>query len=248
MIAQCFRDKREYYCFKQIEEVRTKAKKNTQQITLQDFGAGSRVNSGNTTTIAQIAKSATSGKDKAQLFFKLAKHFGAKTIVELGTNLGISTAYLASVNSENTVYTFEGDPSLVGISKENFKSLGLNNIEVLEGNFDKTLPMFLGQFDRTINLVYLDGNHRKAPTLQYYEWLLPYFSDEVLIIVDDIRWSDEMYDCWLTLLANGKHSYSLDYGTFGLIVHKPATPMLKAPADIIYIDSKLKPWQIGLFS
>lgn len=247
VISTCFRDTRNYYAFSNIEQIRTRLKKSKQLLSIQDFGAGSRVNKSQQVAVASILKRATSSKSEAQLFYKLVQYFNSKIILELGTNLGITTSYLASVRQTNQVYSFEGDPSLINLAKEHFKTLQLNNITVIEGNFDSTLPDFLNTLVESIDLVFLDGNHRKQPTLDYYQMLKPHLSANAVVVVDDIRWSAEMYDCWETLSKKEDHQFSLDYGSYGILFHQQEKSD-GVPTNLTYIDYWYKFWQIGFFS
>lgn len=77
-------------------------------------------------------------------------HFQPKTILELGTSLGISTSYLASVNSESNIFTIEGSEEIAKIAKNNFKELELTNVRSISGNFDSELPLLLYVFRHSI--------------------------------------------------------------------------------------------------
>src|SRR5690606_13128357 len=89
--------------------------------------------------VSQIAKNSAKPKKYAQLLFRLVNHFAPETIFDLGTSLGITTAYLASARSGATVYSFEGCPETAKLAQENFNGLKLGNIQLIEGNLDETL-------------------------------------------------------------------------------------------------------------
>ena len=54
-------------------------------------------------------------------------------IVELGTSLGVTTAYMAAMDKRNKVITYEGCPAVAEIAKENWEALGLKNIDCRVG-------------------------------------------------------------------------------------------------------------------
>ena len=103
--------------------------------------------------------------------FRIARKYMPQTIIELGTSLGITSSYLALGNPGASVLTCEGAPGIAGVAMRNFKDLNLGNIELIQGNFDATLPITLDRVD-TVDLVFIDGNHRYAPTLDYFAQIM----------------------------------------------------------------------------
>ena len=68
-------------------------------------------------------------------------YYQPNTILELGTSLGLTTAYLAKARKKAKVYTFEGSPEIGKAAKNTFKSLRrLKTSELVQGNFNETLP------------------------------------------------------------------------------------------------------------
>ena len=64
-------------------------------------------------------------RNLVDLLFRLANYYRARTIIELGSSLGISTAYLASADSSSRVITMEGSPAIASIAQETFQKLEL---------------------------------------------------------------------------------------------------------------------------
>jgi predicted O-methyltransferase YrrM len=135
------------------------------------MGAGSVKGLKKSRKVKEIAQNSAKSAKYAQLLFRIVNHFQPKTILELGTSLGISTSYLASVNSESAVFTIEGSKEIAEIARNNFHELELTNIRSISGNFDSELPLMLERIE-TLDFVFFDGNHRKEPTLNYFEQCL----------------------------------------------------------------------------
>ena len=91
----------------------------------------------------------------------------------MGTSLGISTLYQAMAMQAAQVVTLEGCPQISAIAQKGFKDLSVQNIELMTGDFAKTLPLALKKLNQ-LDYAFFDGNHRKAPTLSYFEQALPY--------------------------------------------------------------------------
>ncbi|MDQ4140671.1 MAG: class I SAM-dependent methyltransferase, partial [Bacteroidota bacterium] len=174
-----------YNIFPVIEKIRQDLYKKNKQILIVDFGAGSRIQNKPAKTIRHIAKTAANPPRMAQLLFRLVNFQQSTTILELGTSLGLTTAYLAAAKKKARVFTLEGSPELAQQAQLLFKQLQLRNIEVITGNFDETLPALLATLN-TIDFALFDGNHRYEPTLRYFEWCREKATESSIFVFDDI--------------------------------------------------------------
>lgn len=185
-------------------------------IPITDFGAGSRLNLSQERKVSAIAKSSLKPKKYSQLLFRMVNYFQPSFVLELGTSLGITSSYLASGNNNAKVITMEGSPHVAAIARKNFEWLQLKNISVIEGNFDETLPKLISS-TQTADFVFIDGNHRKEPTIRYFEQLLPKISNNSIFIFDDIHWSKEMEEAWETIKQHNAVTLSIDLFFIGII-------------------------------
>lgn len=216
VIRKVLNDKNHYSCYDRIEGVRSDLKKDATVLTIEDFGAGSRVNGHYQRSVSSIANAALKPKKFSQLLFRLAQYFQAKHILELGTSLGITTSYLACSDTAAQVVTMEGARDVAATAKKNFEKLGLKNVRVIEGNFDDTLPQFLATTP-PIDLAFIDGNHRHVPTVNYYRELLPHIHEHSVLIFDDIHWSEEMESAWKEICNDEAVTLSIDLFFIGLV-------------------------------
>lgn len=220
-ITQVLNRKKHYYAYETVEALREKLKLNKESIVLEDMGAGSVVSPANKRTIASLATHAPKSPKYGQLLFRMANYYHPKTIVELGTSLGITTSYLALGNLKAKVITLEGSAEVAQKALDNFRSLQLDNIRLVQGNFDNTLIKVLEALAK-IEMVFVDGNHREEPTLRYFSQLLPYMATESVIIFDDIHWSEEMERAWYEIRNHPRVMLSIDLFFVGLVFFNPA--------------------------
>jgi len=215
-ITEVMNDNRHFYAYDSIEQIRKSLLANSKVLTIEDFGAGSTLTKSNKRKVRDIARSALKPKKFGQLMFRIVNHYQANNIIELGTSLGITTAYLASANLKGNVYTFEGAKQAAAIAKQNFNSLSLNNIRVIEGNFDNTLQKQLNKIN-SVDFAFVDGNHRKNPTIQYFEQLLEKSTGSSVFIFDDIHWSKEMEEAWKFIKHHSAVTITIDLFFIGII-------------------------------
>jgi predicted O-methyltransferase YrrM len=215
-VTKVMNDKNQYECYSPIEQLRSQLKRNTTVLSIEDFGAGSRTNAQKQRSISFIASTSLKPKKFGQLLFRASRFYKPQTILELGTSLGITSSYLASGNTDANLITMEGAKSVARVAETNFEKLNLHNIKVIQGNFDETLPSFLMDTSM-IDLAFIDGNHRKGPTINYFEQLLPKLNDYSILIFDDIHWSKEMEDAWRIIQSHTKVTLTIDLFFIGLV-------------------------------
>lgn len=216
LVTKVFNNKNNYAEFEEIEFLRKQLMQNKTVQDVEDFGAGSVKGFAKKRTVQQIASSSLKPKKYAQLLYKLVNYFQPKTILELGTSLGVTTSYLAKANKEAQLITLEGSDAIGAIAKENFVQLQLQNMHQITGNFDETLDAAIDKLS-TIDFAFIDGNHRKEPTLRYFEQLLKYSNQNSLFVFDDIHWSRDMEEAWTAIKNHPSVTLSIDLFYIGLV-------------------------------
>lgn len=199
-----------------IEQLREKLLKDETAITITDLGAGSHVNNNKQKKVREIAKNALKPASLAKLIYRLVKEFKPRNIVELGTCLGITTSYMATAAPKATLTTIEGCPETAAVARKNISSLGLNNVEVQIGNFDTLFPEVLNTLE-TLDFLFIDGNHRKQATIDYFQQALSKINEDSVIIFDDIYWSKGMEEAWEEIKQHEAVTVSVDLFWIGLV-------------------------------
>lgn len=222
-----------------IEKLRAVLKKNKLLVEGIDYGAGSR-KKGSKNTIGSIIKTASSTKKAGIILHNLVKFSNAAVVLELGTNLGIGTSYLASAGNP-IVYTIEGNKGMVEIARQNFSELGLKNVKSFHGTFKDVIPQLSIS---NIDLIFIDGHHNGQATIEYVEMLRPLLNTPGLIVLDDINWSTDMKKAFHYLIRQPYVSSYLDLFHKGILIFNPN--LVETPG-IQYIPYFLKPWRIGLW-
>lgn len=202
-----------------IEELRGKLKRDKRMVKVLDLGAGSMLNTNKERPVSSIARNALKPVRIARLLGRIAAEFEPESIIELGTCLGITTAYLAKSSPNSQIITVEGCPETGKIAQENFHALGLNKIDLRIGNFDQVLPGLLKE-QSAVGLLFIDGNHTKAATLHYFQTALPYIKENSVLIFDDIYWSKEMKEAWKEIKDHPAVTVTIDLFYIGLVFFK----------------------------
>jgi predicted O-methyltransferase YrrM len=204
----------------EIEQLRRRLLQDHRMIPVVDLGAGSRKGNEMEREVAALARSALKPPRLAQMLFRAARHYQPASIIELGTSLGITTAYFSKAVPAAHITTIEGSSIVARLAAEHLQELSCTNVTVVNGNFDEALPLALDQ--GLVDMAYVDGNHRYEPTIRYFEWLVERAHEGSVMIFDDIHWSAEMEKAWEVIRNDRRVCYSIDLFFLGFIFFRPA--------------------------
>jgi predicted O-methyltransferase YrrM len=218
-IKNVLNDDRHFYAFDDIQQLRNQLYADTTILNVEDFGAGSLLTNFKQRKINDIARTAGRNEKFGKLLFRIINRYNYKNIIELGTSLGIGTSYMASANALANIVTLEGSKEIAVTASRNFDQMKFPNIKQVIGNFDDTLIDVLNEM-KSVDLLFIDGNHRKEPTFDYFQKALPYTHNDSMMIFDDIHWSQGMREAWDTIRNHHTVSLSIDLFYFGIVLFK----------------------------
>lgn len=201
-----------------IRSLHHRLRQDATPVQLQGFGANATPR---TTTVGRLARTSASHPLKGALLHRLVAYHSPLLALELGTNLGIGTAYMSSaLPAGATLHSIEGEPALTVLARQHLSALGLQ-AQLHTGSFAQVLPTLPLQ---GLQLAYLDGHHTLEATLQLVDALLPLLAPEAVLILDDIYWSPGMTEAWRRLRSHPAFPLSLDLYHLGLLVRRPIAP------------------------
>jgi len=220
-ITKVLNDRRDFYAYEKVEQLRSALASDGRMLAIEDFGAGSATGHKKQRSVAGIVQTAVKPKKFGQLLFRMAAHYRPHYVLELGTSMGLTTAYLALADRHSIVTTIEGSAAVADIARENFKKLGLSSIALYNRPFDECLPRIIDHHPH-LDFVFIDGNHRLEPTLDYFQRLLPAMRENSVLVFDDIHWSKDMESAWQTIKEHPKVMLTIDLFFIGLVFFREA--------------------------
>ncbi len=201
--------------FQNCEKYRTELLQDETLISYEIFG------SDKTAMVKDICKNAASSENWCEFLYFLSKKTAPSSILEIGTNLGISGCYiLESIQNspKAKLITMEGLPQLCEISANHFATIApASKYDIREGLFDTTFPQLLKE-DVRFELLFIDGNHQKEPTINYFNALKDKVKSPAIFIFDDINWSDEMKEAWERIKNDGDVNFTIDLYKQGIVI------------------------------
>ena len=231
LVRFVLRDENSYYCFADIERRRELLLACEDTLDVVDYGsAGSKEGTHVQRRVCDIAKTHLESARVGQVLFRILNFMGQEQkrpleILELGTSLGVTTAYLASADSRNTVQTYEGSGEVLKVAQGVWRALRLENIRWIEGDIDQTLlnrdHSLLNNAPAHVDIAYVDANHTYEATMRYADFLLERLNQKGVLAIDDIHYSEEMERAWQELKLDPRVTTTMDLYHLGLIFVDP---------------------------
>jgi predicted O-methyltransferase YrrM len=197
------------------EKLRTKFLSDNRPVGGMDLGAGRAVVN---RKVSNYAKSSLGSKKQLSILYRMVKFQNPAQVLELGTCLGVSTAYLREA-SPAALTTIEGNEVLSGIAMQNLLDSGYNSINFKTGSFIELISMELKRLSSPW-FIYLDGDHTERGTLHYFNLIIEKATQDSILVIDDIYWSKGMERTWKRICDDNRVPLSLDFFHFGVLIFR----------------------------
>jgi predicted O-methyltransferase YrrM len=191
----------------------------TDSLEVTDYGAGSLHNNDKFRKVSSIARMSLTPPKYASLYRSLVLEYKAKTVIELGTSLGITTLYLSPPGTRTI--TFEGAGTIAQVARRIFQEAGLKTIEIVVGNIETTLPQIVTRIE-AVDVLFMDAHHRYDATVQYFNVIEPLLHFQSIAIIDDIHYSYEMEQAWMFFKSHPRVFATVDLFRCGLVFFDPS--------------------------
>ena len=201
--------------FKECETYRQFSLENKNLISYEVFGINKKE------MVKNICRKGASKIKFCQLIYCIINKLNSSSVLEIGTNVGVSGSYILKALQNQTggkFITMEGIPELCKISSKQFSSISDNkNYEIIEGLYDFTFPILLKK-NYLFDFIFIDGNHKKKSTVDYFNLLKNKISKNTIFIFDDINWSKGMKKAWNIIINDDDVNYSIDLYQQGIVI------------------------------
>lgn len=211
-------DKTQYPEYKVVEKQRSQLFRNSNLIEIIDFGAGKGRSNYSThrRRVKDIAARSGISVKHGRLLHRIVRQYKPKVMLEMGTSLGISTMYQASAAPHSRLLAMEGCASTAEFALTNLNAIGASDVQITMGNFDNVLPGLLEQTG-VIDYAFVDGNHTRVATLNYFNQLVQHSDNDSVFIFHDIHWSADMEKAWEEIKKHERVIVTIDLFFMGLV-------------------------------
>lgn len=201
-----------------IRQVKSYYNNKKDNILLKELGAGP-AGDHKVTVSAYFRKTAISDTYGA-LLLKIVEHYDIKQVIECGTGLGISAYWMSQAANQPAIVSIEGNKPLVDQTDSMLKHHSLSHVKLIHGSVDEQLPLLAKQITSN-TLIFLDANHTREATLRYVEQIIPHVSNDTILVLDDINYSEAMYEAWRSIIQHPRVTLSINLWRLGVIFFRP---------------------------
>ena len=167
-------------------------------------------------SVASIVRHSSVSERYGRLLFRLVEYFEPRTIIELGSSVGISTLYISKAFPEANIFAIEGCSTKSEQASANFEAMKVSNIMQHIGRFDIVLPDVIEQAGK-LDFAFIDGNHTYEGTIANFESLLSIAHNDTVFVFDDIHWSADMQKAWDEIADHDRVTVSIDLFRMGIV-------------------------------
>lgn len=194
-----------YYHFRQIESLRKDQTSNYKSLRNIDFIAHRR-----------NKKEAHCG----QIIFRIIQDAQFKTLLELGTNMGMETQYMALANLKARCITVTRSAELAALAQRRFQKQGLNHIEL---EILQSGEMPLKVIDGVENLDFVLFNHSfiSHDILDLFNQCLPKKNNGSIFVFMGIHGRPEMIEAWKKIRTDPNVQVTMDLYNLGIVMFNP---------------------------
>lgn len=203
------------YPRQKAKSYRKKLYKSDEVVTVGSIGAVLR----NPTErkISRIAKGTSTSEKYGRMLARLAADLNVSGIIELGTSLGVSTAYLAAACPNAKIVTIEGLNAVADIAETHLRQAGFDNVTVLRGDIGQKIGEAVDMMPSgQVEMAFIDGNHSESATLDYFETIASRHALMCVMVFDDIYWSDGMTRAWRKIVSDPRVDTTIELPQMGL--------------------------------
>lgn len=187
------------------------------------------------TTVSRLALEVSKPARWGRVLLNLNRELRPRTSLELGTCIGLSTAYQAAgleLAGRGRVLTVEYAEPRVELARANLRRLGLSERATAhQGRFGATLGELFGEAEE-LGFAFVDGHHRRAATLRYFDRIAAHLTRPGVVLFDDITWSRGMRRAWAELSVDPRVSLAADLHGLGLCVVGSRGPRVPHRLDV----------------
>lgn len=172
--------------------------------------------------VCDIARQTATSDKYGRLLARLAREMRPLGILELGTSMGVSAAYMAAACPAARLLTIEGIDAVADVARHHLAAAGMTGVTVLGGDIDERLPEALDALpDGKVEMAFIDANHSREATMRYFEALTRRRAERCLLVFDDIYWSAGMTEAWRDIVADSRVMTTIELPRMGLAFFRP---------------------------
>lgn len=204
--------------YEHIEQQRKKLLNDDRLVTVNDVTKPVNFIKNQTITTRKLAKHWLKTPKIDQLIYRLILNHNPKKLLEFGTGLGITTAYLANAVPKTSITTIDCFPALTNIAQNCFATLNITNVKTLTGNPEHLLAQ--ASNDTILDVICFNEKLDDENLLHYFNLCLNAIDEKSMIIINGIYRNEKRKAAWTAIKNHPKVTVTIDLFWMGLVYFK----------------------------
>ena len=201
-----------FYAYLDIEAERKALLQETDKCLYKDGETGQC----RTRTLRAITRRLSLPPKCAQLLYRVVRHARCRTVLEVGTSLGLTAAYLASPDSKADCVAIEPETELAEVAEMVLDDLQIKNVRVMQGEVSGLLPDVLRGWER-LDFAFVDLHGDADTTWFCFEQCVGKAHAGTLMTIGQPYRTPAMTHTWERIKAHPQVTSSIDLGRVGLV-------------------------------
>lgn len=161
-----------------------------------------------------VQKKAISPKQGA-LLFKLTNYFKPVYILQIGTNMGLSTLYLTSYACGLHCIAMESTPEFAAVAAETLKE-ARNKVDLRVGNYPELLPKVLQDL-KQLDFVFFNTSSDELCSSLLFNECVKYVHQNTVFVFYGIKNSRKMRQLWIGICSHPDVTVTIDLYSLGIV-------------------------------
>ncbi len=215
LITTCFYVKKNNHDLTILSNYKEDLSKNSSLQEIYDFNFLSNILLSEKKKKEKIIKDFGVSNKRTRLLINLIQYLKPRSILEIGTSVGINTVTLASALENFKIITVEENEQSTNISRELFKKYNLKQIELLSGKLDDVLPDVFKK--NTFDFICFKNHGLTKKVLKYFEASVSSIHNNSVCLFKNIHIDKESDQVWEQIKKHEKVTVTIDTFKWGLV-------------------------------
>ncbi|MDD4921839.1 MAG: hypothetical protein PHS30_05110 [Bacteroidales bacterium] len=155
-----------------------------------------------------------------QIIFRIIQDAQFMTLLELGTNRGMETQYMAMANQKARCISVTNSAELAVQAQKGFQKQGLNHIDLQLLKPQEKLTGIINQLDK-LDFVLFNQLNGAQECLDLFHQCLLRKNDGSIFVFMDIHENGDKTKAWKNILSNHDVQVTIDLYHLGIVLFKP---------------------------
>lgn len=209
-----FSEKKPYLA---VEQQRKKLLNDDRRVVLDGLAVHPNFSKRRGIPVKQLVKMLLKKPKVDQLIFRLMVNQQPESILELGTSLGVTTAYLSKGAPKSSVVTVEQHSILGDMAGYPSSVLALDNVEMLNLNLEQLRAKMAFE---VVDVICINSALPEDMVLQYFEFCTTIVNQRSMVIIDSIYLNERRKAIWTAIKHHSKVTVTIDLFWIGLVYFK----------------------------